>query len=76
MHKIGISGEEGVEENISKKPTLRQKPTFYPEITKNLMFEKCEFIEKWHFENVNFVKNETLKLWILWKWDFEIVNCV
>ena len=31
--------------------TLGQKPTFYPEITKNLMFE-----------NVNFVKNETLKL--------------
>ena len=23
--------------------TLGQKPTFYPEITKNLMFEKCEF---------------------------------
>ena len=22
--------------------TLGQKPTFYPEITKNLMFEKCE----------------------------------
>ena len=26
------------------------------------------------FENVNFVKNETLKMWILRKWDFEIVN--
>ena len=37
--------------------TLRQKLTFYPEITKNLMFEKCEFCE-----NVNFVKNETLKM--------------
>ena len=23
----------------------REKPTFYPEITKNLMFEKCEFCE-------------------------------
>ena len=45
MHKIGISGEEGVEENISKKRTLRQKPTFYPEIIKNLMIEKCEFYE-------------------------------
>ena len=26
--------------------TLGQKSTFYPEITKNLMFEKCEFCEK------------------------------
>ena len=26
--------------------TLGQKPTFYPEISKNLMFEKCEFCEK------------------------------
>ena len=41
---------------------LKQKSTFYPEITKNLMFEKCEFCEKWGFENVNFVKNEILKM--------------
>ena len=27
----------------------------------------CGFWEKWDFENVNYVKNETLKLWILWK---------
>ena len=26
--------------------TLGQKPAFYPEITKNLMFEKCGFCEK------------------------------
>ena len=69
------------------KHTLGQKTTFYPEITKNLMFEKCEFCEKWEFEIVNFVKNEVLKMWILWKmrfwkcdfcekWDFEIVNFV
>ena len=38
---------------------------FYPEITKNLMFEKCEFCEKWDFENVNFVKNEISERWIL-----------
>ena len=25
---------------------LGQKTTFYPEITKNLMFEKCEFLGK------------------------------
>ena len=31
--------------------TLGQKSTFYPEFTKNFMFE-----------NVNFVKNETLKM--------------
>ena len=31
--------------------TLGQKPTFYPEITKNLMFE-----------NVNFVKNDIFKM--------------
>ena len=41
--------------------TLGQISTFYPEITKNLMFEKCEFYEKWDFEIVNFVKNDTLK---------------
>ena len=51
------------------------------------MLEKCELCEKWDFENVNFVKNEILKMWILWKirfwkcefwekWDFEIVNFV
>ena len=44
--------------------TLGQKPTFYPEITKNLMFEKCEFCEKWDFQIVNFVQ----------KWGLEIVN--
>ena len=42
--------------------TLGEKPTFYPEITKNLMLEKCDFCEKWDFEIVNFVKNETSKL--------------
>ena len=41
----------GVKQHISKKFlcfffTLGQKSTFYPEITKNLMFEKCEFCEK------------------------------
>ena len=52
-----------------------------------ISFWKCEFCQKWDFENVNFVKNETLKLWILWKvrlwkcefcekWDFETVNFV
>ena len=55
--------------------TLRQKPTLYPENIKNLMFKK------W----VNFVKNETLKMWIFWKmrlwkcefcekWNFENMN--
>ena len=49
-------------ENLGKletpASTLRQKPTFYPEITKNLIFEKCEFgfWEKWDF-----------KIWILSK---------
>ena len=56
---------------LGQKP----KPTFYPEITKNLLFEKCEFCEKWDFEIVNFVRNGTLKLWILrktrlWKCEF------
>ena len=41
---------------------LGQNPTFYPEIPQNLMFEKCEFCEKWAFEIVNFVKNEALKI--------------
>ena len=39
-----------------------QKTTFDPEISKNLMLEKCEFCEKWDFENVNFVKNEILEM--------------
>ena len=26
--------------------SIAQKANFYPEITKNLMFEKCEFCEK------------------------------
>ena len=48
-------------------------------------FWNCEFCEIWDFENVNCVKNETLKLWILskirfWncgfckKWQFQNVN--
>ena len=45
--------------------TLGQKATFYPKITKNLMFEKCEFYEKRGFEIVNLVKNEIFKMWIL-----------
>ena len=44
--------------------TLGQNPTFYPKIPWNFMLEKCEFCEKWDFENANFVKNEILKLWI------------
>ena len=32
--------------NKSPWNTLGQKPTFYPESDKNLMFEKCEFCEK------------------------------
>ena len=42
--------------------TLGQKTTFYPEITDNLKFEKCEFCEKCDFEIVNFVENEILKM--------------
>ena len=38
---------------IQKGSTLEQKPTFYPEIPKNLMCGKCEFCEKWDFENMN-----------------------
>ena len=55
--------------------------------TKNLIFEKCEFCEKWDFENVNFVRNEILKMCIWWemrfskcefceKLDFQNVNFV
>ena len=69
-----------------KTKTLGQNP-FYLEIPLILMFQKCEFCEKWDFENVNFVENDILKMWILWKmrhwkselcekWDLEIVNFV
>ena len=59
-----------LQQNPRKRLTLGQKPTFYPDITKNLMIEKCEFWEKWDFENVIFVENETLKTWILSKIKF------
>ena len=35
-----------------------------------MRFWKCEFIQKWDFQNVNFVKNEIFKMWILWKMRF------
>ena len=49
------------------------------------MWIVCEFCPKWEFENVNFVQNEILKMWILskmrfrkyefcQKWNFEDVN--
>ena len=56
-----------------------------------LLLENKFFIQKlpriWCLKNVNFVKNKTLKLWILWKmrlwncefcqkWDFENMNFV
>ena len=56
--------------------TLGQKPFFYVEIIKDLIFDKCKFCEKWDFENVIFVK----KKMIFWKCefceecDFEFVN--
>ena len=31
------------------------------------MFQKYELCEKWDFENVNFMQNETFKMWILSK---------
>ena len=48
--------------NFHAKIHTGAKPTFYPEITETLMFEKCEFCEKRDFENVNFLKNEILKM--------------
>ena len=33
----------------------------------DLMFQKCEFCEKWDYRNVNFVKNEILERWIFVK---------
>ena len=41
-----------------------------------MIFQKCEFCEKWYFRNVNFVKNELSKMWILWNWDLRNVNLV
>ena len=65
-----------VDQNSSKRHKIPQLPQhtgaknylFIQKLhTKNLMLEKCEFSEKWDFENVNFVQNEALKMWILWK---------
>ena len=60
--------------NLEKSPvhkltvaTLGQKPTFYPEIPLILIFQKCEFCEKWYSRSVTFVKNEITERWILWK---------
>ena len=36
-------------------------------ISRKIRFWKCEFCEKWDFENVNFVKNVIVKLWIFSK---------
>ena len=33
----------------------------------NVSFKNCEFYETWDFENMNFVKNDTMKMWILSK---------
>ena len=32
-----------------------------------MRFQTCEFCENWDFQNVNFVKIEISKMWILWK---------
>ena len=56
--RLSSLGWAQILQKMAHPNTLGQKPTLYPEITKNLMFEKCEFREKWDFENVNFVKNE------------------
>ena len=40
------------------------------------MFEKCEFCEKWDFENVNIVKNEIQLCEFCETWDFRYVNFV
>ena len=53
-HKIGARGFQmsltaqvwKTTSDVSYLCTLDQKLTFNPEITKNLMFEKCEFCEK------------------------------
>ena len=47
---------------IQIQHTLEQKLTFYPEMTKNFVFEKCEFCKKGDFENVNFVKKKN-RIW-------------
>ena len=78
--KSQVTVESGMKINCDPELTLGQKPTLYPEITKNLMLEKCEFCEKWDFENeyidYYIVKNEILKMSILWKMRFENVNFV
>ena len=45
-HLIQSAVDEGADVRIRPLHTLGQKSTFYPEITKNLMFEKCELCEK------------------------------
>ena len=57
-------------ENRRKKSHLGQNPTFCAKNPRNLMFEKCEFWEKKGSKNVNFVKNEILKMSIQQKWMF------
>ena len=47
--------------NLDKNATLKMC------ILWKIRLWKCEFCEKWDFENVNFAKNEILKLWISWK---------
>ena len=49
--------------DITPQKTLKNQHSIQKllENTKNQVFEKCEFCEKWVFKIVNFVKNEILK---------------
>ena len=69
---------------INQYDTLGQKPTFYQKKIPRIW---CSFCQKSYLKNVNFVKNEIFKMWILWKmslwkcefcqkWGFEDVNFV
>ena len=55
------------------------------EFCQKIRLWKCEFWQKWEFDNVNFVKNDIFKMWIssklviskcefCQKWDFQNVN--
>ena len=71
--------------NKTPKLTHWGKTQLFIQKILGISFEKCECCEKWDFENVNFVNNESLKLWISWKirfwkcefcekWCFQNVN--
>ena len=61
------SGHDGAKSNFLSR---NYQDVWKMWILWNMRFWKCEFYDKWDFENMNFVKSEILKMWTYWKLRF------